>query len=141
MTEREWLNGKDPQPLLLFVRDRGDRKRRLFASACCRRVWRLINDELYRKAVIANEKFADGLEEESIREAYVLATDLKDTDDPPAETPQELAELAVSWAVLLDEECADVVDPDTEDFAILTARFAAKATKHPDKETAAQCRI
>jgi hypothetical protein len=61
MTEAEWLVGSDPVPMLQFLKDRGsDRKRRLFAVACCRRFWHLIRPEECRQAVTAAERFADG---------------------------------------------------------------------------------
>ncbi|HXG12005.1 MAG TPA: hypothetical protein VNK04_19785 [Gemmataceae bacterium] len=61
MTESEWLKCSDPLPMLDFLRGRaGDRKLRLFAAACSRRVWHWI-DDLGRQAVEAAEAFADGL--------------------------------------------------------------------------------
>jgi hypothetical protein len=60
MTEREWLECTDSVKMLdhLFGRTR-DRKSRLFAVACCRRIWDLIDSELYRRAVEVAERFAD----------------------------------------------------------------------------------
>jgi hypothetical protein len=62
MTEQEWLACTDPTPMLEFLRDRAsDRKFRLFACACCRRTWRLLNTDQNRRAVEAAERCADGL--------------------------------------------------------------------------------
>jgi hypothetical protein len=62
MTETEWLACTDPEPMLEFLRGRGgDRKLRLFAAACCRRIWSLLPDKRGRRAVEAVEAFADGL--------------------------------------------------------------------------------
>ena len=61
MTDEEWLNCTDPQLMLAFLRGKAcDRKLRLFAVACSRRVWNLI-DDLGRGAVEAAENLADGL--------------------------------------------------------------------------------
>jgi hypothetical protein len=52
MTEAEWLNAADAGPMLEFLEDRAsDRKLRLFAAACCRRIWDRITDGRSRAAV------------------------------------------------------------------------------------------
>jgi hypothetical protein len=60
MTEAEWLACTDPKSMLNFLSDKTkDRKLRLFACACCRRVWDLLMDERSRKGVETSERYAD----------------------------------------------------------------------------------
>ena len=50
MTEAEWNACADPTPMLreLLCGKFSDRKLRLFAVACCRRIWNLIEEEVSR---------------------------------------------------------------------------------------------
>lgn len=60
MTEAEWLSCTDPEPMLEFVRGKvSERKLRLFAVACCRRVGNLLTDGYSRKALRTVERYAD----------------------------------------------------------------------------------
>src|SRR5215204_2174043 len=61
MTELEWLGGSDPAPLLHFLREQqvSERKLRLLACACCRRIWHLLPDPRSRLAVEVAERYAD----------------------------------------------------------------------------------
>ena len=61
MTEADWMACTNPQPMLEFLRRKAsDRKVRLFAVACCRRVWSSLPNEEFRDAVRKAELFADG---------------------------------------------------------------------------------
>ena len=71
MTEHEWQNSSDPHAMLEFLRLRGKadaRKERLFAVACSRRIWALI-DPLGRAAIEIAEEFADGLTDPDVLRA------------------------------------------------------------------------
>jgi hypothetical protein len=63
MTENEWQNASEPHAMLECLRmseKTSQRKLRLFAVACSRRIWGWI-DTLGHAAVEAAENFADGL--------------------------------------------------------------------------------
>jgi hypothetical protein len=61
MTESDWNTATDPQPMLEYLRGKAtDRKLRLFACACCRSMWDLLDDPRSRKAVEIAEQFVDG---------------------------------------------------------------------------------
>src|SRR5438477_2952131 len=64
MTEADWLACTDPREMLEALQAGGllpERKARLFAAACCRRVFPLMPDGRSRHAVTACELYADGL--------------------------------------------------------------------------------
>lgn len=76
MTEAEWQTATEPSRMLSFVSssmsDTGtnsDRKLRLFACACCRRVWDELSDPRSRRAVEVAERHADGRATEEELEA------------------------------------------------------------------------
>jgi hypothetical protein len=83
--EAAWLTATDPTPMLAFLRNaekaRG-RKLRLFAAACCRRIWYLLGDERSRRAVEVAERLADGAAEQpEADEAWHHAEEVYEADD------------------------------------------------------------
>jgi hypothetical protein len=88
MTEAEWLACTDPTPMLEFLGDRASsRKLRLFAVACCRRIWPLITEAHCREAVEIAERFADGSVTAEVQEAAHIAAErvrreVEDTEAP-----------------------------------------------------------
>ena len=65
VTEAEWLAATDPVPMLKFLHGKtDDRRLRLFAVACCRKVRRALTNERCRSAVEAAERFAEGESDE-----------------------------------------------------------------------------
>src|SRR5436305_14965621 len=82
MTEAEWLACCDPAPMLEQLGNSGsDRKVRLFACACVRRIdfligWALeVRQDDYRRALTVSERFADGT---ATREELAEARDAAD---------------------------------------------------------------
>jgi hypothetical protein len=65
MTEAEWLAANTPEPMLEFVRDKASERRlRLFACACCRRILDRRPNERSRRVLECAEQYSDGLTDE-----------------------------------------------------------------------------
>jgi hypothetical protein len=61
MSEAYWLACDDPASMLEYLRSRASNRRlRLFAVACCRKVWPYLQDQRSRQAVETAESYADG---------------------------------------------------------------------------------
>lgn len=62
MDEKRWCRARRPDPLLSHIaKQASERKLRLFAVACCRRVVGVVSDERIRGITEASEEYADGL--------------------------------------------------------------------------------
>jgi hypothetical protein len=104
VTEQEWLNDTDPLAMVEFLRgsptgedavtwwnsrwrwegaDKGlDRKFRLFACACCRRIWDRIPEPCNRDAVVAVEDFLEGrLPAEALEAAFAASSAVEWKED------------------------------------------------------------
>jgi hypothetical protein len=107
MTEQEWLECTDPRPMVEFLRGKAsDRKLRLFAVACCRRIWHLINDQRSRIAVEIAESYVDGLATEA-----KVSTAREDADN------------------VVDEQCYDLELPNNVDAAIAASNVVSTGTR------------
>jgi hypothetical protein len=126
MTEEQWLTCTDPQKMLSFLHGKAsERKRRLFAVACCRRVWPQLTGPLWREAVQRSERLAEG--QAGPEELALLPARVWEEWRLPADAA---ARLAVS--VELDAGAAREV-----------ARVASWANPHRSRaeEQLAQCQV
>jgi hypothetical protein len=101
VTEKEWLTAADPTQMLHFLRGKTSfRKHRLFAVACCRRIWPLLAEPQSRQAVEVAERYADGLADtDELEEVCEAASELENLDNA--------TEAAAGAAVWDDEEAAE----------------------------------
>jgi len=140
VTESEWLASDDPDAMLEFLEGRlSERKKRLFACACCRRVLHLIPDDRVRAALEVSEEFADrAATGKQLAEAYLIAWEVYEaamSSGEPEEPFTEAVELAcgekledvaeVAQEARLDEALYD--EPTPKDRKFTTRERKAQA--------------
>lgn len=124
------MAGVELNALLEFVHDRSsERKRGLFAAACCRRVWHLLKDERSREAVEVAERYVDDAATEG--EKMDAEMEAEAADEALAAGGRD----AASSRAALSAYCVtcfgagwDQADPGW-DFAYPTASYAADAAR------------
>ncbi len=159
LTESQWLSCNDPEAMLRHlgvdenwgyvvdengIRERSeqksvlDRQLRLFACACCRRVWTLL-PECGRKALEIAEQYADGT---------VTSKDLKEICHEVARSiaePEEIIEAGIDLYRADQALLAVVNAADVPVSAWFAAEAAAEAADSPAgnklKEKAVQCKL
>jgi hypothetical protein len=164
MTEADWLTCEGPEPMLEFIRGQAsDRKLRLFALACCRRIWDWLG-ERSRHAIEVMERYLEGrASDEDLRlamcgarddwldefgthhpsTAAYCATDMTDSDAYPAATG---ATAEVAEAVRCEAIVRKTVSlrgwppaPDPSEDMVAACHEAGEAARR--SEQAAQCHL
>jgi hypothetical protein len=136
MDEQQWLQGSDLWGMLEHPCASGkpsDRKLRLFACACCRRIWHLFTDRRLRVAVGVAEQFADRrATHQQLRNARA---EVAAAMVSPEVSPRYYSAVAVWWAVTerLNQRCFGD--------AAKAALFAADHQAVWEEEIKCQCRL
>jgi len=115
MDEAGWLVSNNPERMLQFIKGSvSDRKLRLFAVACCRRIWHMLTDERSRQAVEVAERFADGQCAEGDLEAAQRAAQAAQTyQGADIMTAEDYATLASDVAFWIADRAAGSVSHST----------------------------
>ena len=106
------------------------RKQRLYAVACCRRIWHLLPDERCRDAVVVAEQFADGLATtKAIQQARSSA-------QRTASTVTEQVAKDAAWAVVWATSPASRIRYLAQTAGEAAARAAAGVADRPARAAA-----
>jgi hypothetical protein len=113
MTEADWLDCTDPTSMLEFLRGKAsERTMRLFAVACCRRIWPWL-PKPGRKAVTIAEGHAEGLRSlEELQQAHRRVSGGRRSPDNLAERALRVA----AWATASGPDAAERAAHDAAEF-------------------------
>jgi hypothetical protein len=136
MTEKQWLNARDLGPMLTHLCRNAivsERKLRLFACACCRRLWPFL-DERARRVVEGVERYAEGLVPRiDLEHRWGTAIDI--AGELPRPLPAGAAFAAVVEAARTDAQTPGATpSQDAAAFAAAQAAFARRGEKKAQRE-------
>src|SRR6185437_4325687 len=99
--EEEWLVETDLQKMLFLLGHERDRRLRVFACGCCRRVWHLLSDGRSRRAVEVAERYADAqADDEDLRLAIISSANIAEVFVSHSTMPAEEARSSAAFAAL-----------------------------------------
>jgi hypothetical protein len=132
MTESEWLECTDMRSMIGFLHDKAsDRKMRLFACACCRRIWSLLADKRCRKAVTISEQYADGMATDTTLDRALHAAWQAACKSSSGKTARERSGLnGHTWEAI---RAAAANDGMLRSFVVTAANAVAEATIEHDR--------
>jgi hypothetical protein len=142
-------SSQEPDVLLFALSNSiGERKLRLFACACARRVWPLLADERSRRAVEASEGYADGLVSDAelerawkeAREASLLLQAIRGRSRAPVAAARDAAQAAAAAAQADPRAGADVAARSAA-FARAGAGYGKHFDRNRDGERAVQSEL
>jgi hypothetical protein len=105
LTEADWQSGGEAVLMLQWVGYKAsDRKRRLFAVACCRHFWHQLTHPGLQAAVEVAERYADGLAAEEERQR--AEADIKEVRAGFLPALQSIFAAAAAWALASSVPCS-----------------------------------